>query len=228
MKIILFLINILWITFSGFSQDSSRNQKYSLYALSGTHGYIFNRDVISSNSLSGKSFSDYEINFARNYSLGAKMNFRLTKRKELSVPILYSHAYLGYLYTNTPNSVSYGKIQFNNILVGNVIQYNTFKWLKINYGINHCINIVDRFDDPQIATIVGWYHADGKSRINPYTFAINLGFEIKIYKKLSIQFDYMRGLNNFIYLTFENDPRSRTAQQLRYIGLLLNYKIISK
>lgn len=225
MKALIFWLHLLFVMNVCKAQDSVKIKKHSLYASVGTYGYIFNRDLVSSRSQDGRYFGYYEINFGQYYSLGGKFNYQLTDRKELSIPILYSNAWLGYLYMNKPHADVYGKIQFNNILLGNVIQYKVFKWFKVNYGINHCINLVNRFDDVEIAKSVHWYDDNGKSRITPYTFAITGGFEIKLYKRFSIGFDYMRGVNTFVSLELEDDPRSRTQQQLRYLGLLFNYKI---
>lgn len=187
--------------------------------------YNFNNDVASLNNNVG-GFRFYSTGYD-NYCLGLKFQRKITTRKQLSIGILYSKSAIGYLrYTSTSlNEGKELKLQLNGIVSNTLIQYQVFKWLKINYGFSHYFNLVNRLNNNDIAKEVSWYNENNKSRMKKYSIAQCAGVEFKLYKRLSLEINTMRGLNKLITLKLLTDYSNfEFPQKLRYTGVTLNYR----
>lgn len=220
MLIILLIINL---NLSAKYKDSSIN----LIAQSGSYYLNFNNHDFSyfNKNMGGFRyyFTDYD-----NYCLGLKFNVNITQRKQFSISTLYSKSSIGYLKysgTNLNEGIIF-KQHLKGVIANTLIQYQTFKWLKINYGLSHYFNITNKFDNENIAKELSWYNEQGKNKMKIYSIALNAGIEFKLYKRLSIELNSMRGLNKLITLKILNDLGNyEFPQKIIYTGFTLNYKL---
>jgi len=225
-KYIILIIFLLGSKHFCFANDST-----SLYKLNisiGTYGFVFNNDLTTTYS-PHSSFIDYEFNPSKYYSLGLGGKYSVTKKKSVYLSFIYSNSTIGYQYSTAKlpqgKLVINGNIRMKAALVNTLIQYKVSKSLFLNYGLGHYFNIVNRFDNDSIAKIINWNNGNSKSNMKSYTISFCLGGEIRVLKKISLEFNYMRGINKFIELYFADDSKSKTIEKLRYVGLTINYKI---
>lgn len=224
---LLLIINLTFVCqhLLSINKDSTNRINYSVSF--GTYSFIFNNDLYTSQSPTS-SFIANQINPFSNYAFGLKCDYLISKKKSALLSLQYSSSSIGYLYSHSsiPNgrSENSGKIVMNAFLLNTAFKHSLTKHLSFNYGFSHYFNMKNKFDNDSIARIVSWNKPDNSSNMKIYTISLLLGVEVKIYKRVSFEVNFMRGLNNFIDLQFLGDNKSRTSEKLRYGGFSINYR----
>lgn len=221
-KLFLVIILCCFLTTCLSARDSTR----SLYLMLGSYNYGFNNEAYS---FTGSSFFYNTVSPLTNPSIGCKSNIYFSERKNIGFSLLYSYANIGYHYSY--RQIPYGRSEYDGnismqcLILNSLLQYRVLKWMKVNYGLSQHFNFSSSFDNDQIAKDIGWNNANDKRRIKHYTAAFSYGLEFKLYKKLSLEINSMRGLNNFAVLSFKDDPKGINPLRLIYTGVTFNYKI---
>lgn len=228
-KKIIFLLCGLIVFTKSFCNDSS---SYRFTPVLGTCFYGLQKALIDNVGTTGVLFVDEKINKFQ-FSLGLKIRRKLTPKKEGNFSILYSHANIPYLLQEkNPNNViiseNRGNIALNTLIANLYLNYKVFKFLKFNYGFSSHIKLKNSFDNNIVGQKINWIDNEGKSKMKAINTSLVLGFELKIYKRLSIEYLFHRGFNNYIVLNLEkNNVTNGTIfpQKIRATLLTLNYVI---
>lgn len=205
---------------------ASNDSTISVHLMFASYNFGFNKVV--SSSLSKTAFFYNEVAPLQNLAIGANLHLPITKNKNILIEMLYAHTSIGYHYT-APNSnindfSTTGHIRLNGLILNTQMQYKVFDWMRINYGFGHYFNTMNKFDNDSIAEEIRWT-TNGTSHMKGYTLAIGFGVEFKVYKRLFLEVNTMRGITNFIILNLKSDPTYNFPMKMGFTGLSVNYKI---
>ncbi len=220
------ILLLLFILTSIKANANFKDSTLDISLILGINLVQFNNDVSASKFNYGLRL--YSISLSENYCLGGKFQKQLTNKKNVSFSLLYSKNSIGYLkYNNTSlNNGDEIKQNLNGLFLNASIQYKTFSWLKINFGLSNYLNIKNNFDNQEIAREFNWYNSEYKSNMKKHSLLLNCGLEFKIHKKVGLEVSYARGLNNLIVLSAVGTSNNALhPQKIRSIALLLNYKL---
>lgn len=227
MRNFLLLSILCLISIPCFSQD----KEITFGATFGSNSIFFSRDIIERSFV----FFNSEFSPLKNPIIGARMNYTLTEKKNLSFGLFYGNAHLGYTYSDEYGwSISpiqgkiyrTGQIEYHSLIANTISQYKVFKWLKVQYGLSHHFNLKNTFEDKEVGNMVGWTDSTGNSNMRLYALSGSIGLEFQLHKRISIDLLHNRGITNFIVLNDKNingSPGTKYPQKLVYTGLTLNY-----
>lgn len=222
------IFSFLLFTYGSFSHPllATNDSAKSIHFMAASYNFGFNKVV--SSSVSKTAFFYNEVAPLRNPAIGINFQQRITANKNILIEALYSHAKIGYHYT-PPNSnindfSTTGHIRMNGVIVNTLMQYKVFDWMKINYGIGHYFNATNKFDIDSIAEEIRWT-TNGISHMKSYTLALGFGVEFKLYKRLFLEINTMRGVTNFIILNLKSDPTYNFPMKMGFTGLSMNYRL---
>ncbi|MDP2175735.1 MAG: hypothetical protein Q8K70_07470 [Bacteroidota bacterium] len=223
-KIVFFTLIFISLNLKAYKLDSTFNIGFT----TGSYIFEFNKDLTSLNNQNG-GFRFHSIGLFGNYCFGIKLQKKITNKKQITFSTIYSNAEIEYLrHTKFSfNDGTFLKLKLKGIVFNTMIQYKVFKNLKFNYGISHYLNIVNKFDNVEVAKEVNWYDENEKSRLNKYSIGISTGLEFNLFRRFSAEFNMMSGLNELITLKLKNDNSNfEFPQKIRYMGLSINYKLL--
>ena len=222
-----FCLFFLFIIFYNISLNG-KNKIDSILDVSlitGVCYHSFNFNIVSSDFRTRFTSSEFDL---KNLCIGIKFKKKITNKKEILFLTNYSYSNLGYNYitfTSIRNEFN-GKIKFNGLINNLIIQYKLTKILKFNFGLNNYINLKNKFDNIAIAKELNWYNENEKSRMKKFSIALCSGFELNLLKKVSLECNFMYGLNPLIVLRLNNDIKPNLyPQKLTSLSLTLNYKL---
>jgi hypothetical protein len=201
--------------------DSAR----SFSIIGGT--YIFGFHPVLNIQTNGETFFVSTYSPTENPAIGGKLNIPISKKKNVAISMLYSPATIGYHYSapysGYNNFTTTGHIHMHGIILNSSLQYRLFPWLKLNYGLGHYINLSNHFDNPGLAAALGWT-LGGRNTMMPYNLSFSLGLELKVYKRLSMEINTMRGLTNFTWLHLSSVSYDM-PMKMGFTGMTFNYRI---
>lgn len=198
----------------------------------GSNSFLFNKGILDPNM----NFIAYGVNPLKNFIVGGKIEKKFSDKKALSLGLFYSNSTLQYLYNDRlgwsvgPVGIidQKGKINYSNLVFNTLGKYSVFKWLNLEYGLNHSVNLSNRFYGKDVGSSIAWTDSNGRSRMKSYSIGYSLGIEFVLHRKLSLEILHNRGLNNCIVLenTLYGKPYAQYPQKLIFTSFVLNYRFL--
>lgn len=203
---------------------------YRVSAIFGSCFYGLQTALIDNIGSTGVLFVDEYTNKFQ-FSLGVKTKTKVSIKKEINFSLLYAKSFIPYIYQerNQNNLIlneKKGNISLNTIISNCYLNFKVLKFLKLNYGLSSHMKLQNKFDDNYIGQKINWIDNKGKSNMQLINFSLALGFEIKLYKHLSLEYLFHRGLNNYIVLNLEKNKSTNGTlfpQKIRATLITFNY-----
>ncbi len=161
------------------------------------------------------------------FNLGIDYSHKLTNKKQikLGVNFYYSDSELSYGFNYMPYYHKSTKVEFNGIEFSNKYQFQVFKWLNINAGLSHYFRLSTKVQDKEMGREFKLLKPDNSVNINTYSFGLLAGIEFMFSKKISMEINYTRGLNQFYNFDKSEEIKPKYRNQLIMMQYTLNYKL---
>jgi hypothetical protein len=198
------------------------SMKHSIEITLGTN-VLYSKTIISTNYR--HEISPWLIN--NSFNVGIDYNFKLTCKKNIQFGMnyYYSDCVLSSGMYNIPFYHNHSKVVFNGLELSNIYQYQVFKWLNINAGLSHYFRLSTKVQDKEMGREFKLLKPDNSVNINNYSIGLLAGAEFMFSKKMSMEFNYIRGLNHFFKFDKFEEITPKYRNQLMMLQLTLNYKL---
>jgi len=161
------------------------------------------------------------------FNVGFDYNYKLTNKKQMKFGLNYYYSdcvlssglyYIPFYYNHT-------KVEFNGLEFSNKYQYQVFKWLNLNAGLSHYFRLSSKVHDKEMGREFKLLKPDNSININTYSIGLLAGAEFMFSKKISAEFNYIRGLNHFYKFDKSEEIIPKYRNQLMILQLTFNYKL---
>ena len=219
------LISSLLIASPAICRDST----YSIGVVSGTVVYDF-LGFVSVPTPASLTHTNYFRNNTTHplqpYCLGIRVAKPISEKNNLAATLLYSNSHMGYSYGNYDRKVFIdGYIRMRGLLSAWTYQHRALKWLKLNLGLFHYVNLQDHFDNSSVAQDVNWYGSNGKSKSRRYVMGLTYGMSFKIYKRVHAEVAFLSSFYKMVDIYFNSYPNNMGHGRIIGMSLTLNYKL---